>query len=94
MEETAQTVAIRNGGIATSSVVTRCWTRAGTSCHHIIDPRRGSSAEVVWRTVTVAAPSCVVANTASTAAIVAGNSAVGELLRSDSLPGWWQATAW
>lgn len=81
-DETAQTVAIRDGAIATSSVLARSWTRAGTSCHHIIDPTRGSSAEVVWRTVTVAAASCVAANTASTAAIVAGHGAVGRLLQT------------
>jgi thiamine biosynthesis lipoprotein len=44
--------------------------------HHILDPRTGRPAEPVWRTVTVAAPSCFEANTASTAAIVRGDRAL------------------
>ena len=81
-DETVQTVAIREGAIATSSVVTRAWVRDGVGCHHIIDPSRGRPAEVVWRTVSVSAQSCVVANTASTAAIIAGHGAVARLLRA------------
>ena len=38
--------------------------------HHIVDPRTGDIAEPCWQTVSVAARSCVDANTASTAAIV------------------------
>jgi thiamine biosynthesis lipoprotein len=76
-----QTIAIDRGGIATSSTTTRAWRCAGENCHHIVDPARGRSAEVVWRTVSVAAGSCVAANTASTAAIVDGPGAVARLLR-------------
>ena len=75
-----QTIAIDRGGIATSSTTTRAWRCAGEDCHHIVDPARGRSAEVVWRTVSVAAGSCVEANTASTAAIVDGPGAVARLL--------------
>jgi thiamine biosynthesis lipoprotein len=77
-----QTIAIDHGGIATSSTCTRTWLCAGESCHHIVDPARGRSVEVVWRTVSVAAGSCVEANTASTAAIVDGRGAVARLLRA------------
>jgi thiamine biosynthesis lipoprotein len=76
-----QTIAIDHGGIATSSTSTRTWLRAGETCHHIVDPARGRAAEVVWRTVSVAADSCVRANTASTAAIVDGRGAVARLVR-------------
>ncbi len=76
-----QTIAIDRGGIATSSTTTRSWRCAGENCHHIVDPARGRSAEVVWRTVSVAAGSCVEANTASTAAIVDGHRAVARLRR-------------
>jgi thiamine biosynthesis lipoprotein len=62
-----QVIRIRSGGLATSSTI----VRPG----HIIDPRRGDPAESPWRTVTVAARSCVAANTASTAAIVLGEAA-------------------
>ena len=50
----------------------------GVEVHHIIDPARLSSASP-WRTVTVAAGSCVDANIASTAAIVLGEDALAWL---------------
>jgi FAD:protein FMN transferase len=62
-----QVVRVRGGGIATSSTT----VRPG----HIIDPATGEPVESPWRTVTVAARSCVAANTASTAAIVVGDGA-------------------
>jgi thiamine biosynthesis lipoprotein len=64
-----QTITIRSGGLATSSTTVRHW---GAGRHHIIDPRTGIPAGSCWRTVSVAAASCVDANTAATAAIVLG----------------------
>src|SRR5207244_7009335 len=52
---------------------------------HIIDPRTGLPAGGPWRTVTVVAGSCVDANTAATAAIVLGDTAV-ERLEAARLP--------
>ena len=77
-----QTVAITHGAIATSSTSARTWERGGHTCHHILDPRRGQPAVVYWRTVSVAAASCVAANTASTAAIVDGAGAQRRLIRA------------
>ncbi len=74
-----QTVAIRGGGLATSSTTVRRWRRHSRDLHHIIDPRSGHPADGAWRTASVAAASCVEANTASTAAIVRGPSALGWL---------------
>jgi thiamine biosynthesis lipoprotein len=62
-------------GLATSSTRSRTWRRGGLTLHHIVDPRTGASAEPAWRSVTVAAPSCVEANALSTAAIVRGRDA-------------------
>jgi len=62
--------------LATSSTVGRTWGRPGELLHHIIDPRTGRPAPAVWRTVSVAAYSCLRANTLSTAAIVRGAGAV------------------
>lgn len=73
-------VAIRSGGLATSSVTRRTWRRGGRTVHHIVDPRTGDVPAAVWRTVSVAAGSCVDANTASTAAIVLGHAAPAWLL--------------
>jgi FAD:protein FMN transferase len=61
--------------IATSSTMRRTWRRGGARIHHIVDPRTAAPAEPVWRSVTVAAPTCVEANTASTAAVVLGREA-------------------
>lgn len=74
-----QTVALRSGGLATSSTAARRWHRGGSLIHHILDPHSGLPAASCWRTVSVAGASCVDANVASTAAIVAGDWAVGWL---------------
>jgi len=77
--EPSQVVVIRDGGLATSSTSARAWRRGGASLHHIVDPATGQSAESCWRTVSVAAASCVDANIASTAAILRGGQASGWL---------------
>jgi thiamine biosynthesis lipoprotein len=53
--------------------------------HHIVDPRTGRPADTPWRTVSVAASSCVDANAASTAAVALGARAPA-WLESASLP--------
>ena len=75
-EGPAAVVAIGEGGLATSSTTARRWRRGGEVLHHILDPRTGLPAPVHWRTVSVAAASCVDANTASTAAIIRGPQAL------------------
>jgi thiamine biosynthesis lipoprotein len=70
-----ETVRLEGGGLATSSTTVRRWRRDGRELHHIVNPRTGAPAKVVWRTVTVAAASCVDANVAATASIVRGASA-------------------
>jgi FAD:protein FMN transferase len=75
LDANGQTIAIRTGGLATSSTTVRRWRAGGTEHHHIVDPRTGLAAAEVWRTVSVAAATCVDANTASTAAIVRGREA-------------------
>jgi thiamine biosynthesis lipoprotein ApbE len=72
-------VAIRSGGLATSSTAARRWRRGGDVLHHILDPRSGLPAAPVWRTVSVAAATCTEANTASTAAVIRGEAAPGWL---------------
>jgi thiamine biosynthesis lipoprotein len=65
-------VRIRTGGLATSSTAVRRWRRGGVGLHHLIDPLTGLPADSPWRTVSVAAASCLDADTASTATIVLG----------------------
>jgi len=81
-EAPGQTVTVRSGGLATSSTTARRW---GAKDHHIIDPATGHPADAPWRTVSVAAASCVDANVASTAAIVLG-AAAPDWLAQRALP--------
>jgi thiamine biosynthesis lipoprotein ApbE len=74
-----QVVAITGGGVATSSVLTRSWTRGQRSLHHLLDPRTCQPVRSPVRTATVAAPTCLSANTASTAAVVSGERAAAWL---------------
>jgi thiamine biosynthesis lipoprotein len=68
-------VSVRAGGLATSGTTVRRWMRGGQPLHHLIDPATGLPADTVWRTVSVAAASCVDANIASTAAVILGMEA-------------------
>jgi thiamine biosynthesis lipoprotein ApbE len=77
-EGSTAVIAIRDGGLATSSTAARRWKRGGNVLHHILDPRTGLPAAAVWRTVSVAAASCADANTGATCAIIRG----------------WQAPSW
>lgn len=78
-----QVIAMRSGGLATSSTTVRTWRRADQVLHHVLDPATGMPAKRVWRYVSVAAPSCVEANTASTAALVLGAGAPEWLAERD-----------
>lgn len=73
--EPEQVVTIRSGALATSNVAARRWRRGGVDLHHLIDPRIGQPAHGPFRTVTVAASTCRLANAASTAAIILGAEA-------------------
>ena len=70
-----QTIALRSGGLATSSTSRRRWTRGSANVHHILNPATGTPAHEHWRTVSVAAACCVDANIASTTAIIRGAGA-------------------
>ena len=67
------------GGLATSSTAARRWIRGGVIRHHLLNPLTGEPTRGPWRTVSATGASCVAANTASTAAIVLGDRAVGWL---------------
>jgi thiamine biosynthesis lipoprotein len=72
-------VAISTGGLATSGIGNRHWLLGGTPVHHLVDPSTGLPADTHWKTASVAASSCLDANTASTAAMVKGRAAPGWL---------------
>jgi thiamine biosynthesis lipoprotein len=72
-------ILLPEGGLATSGTAARRWLRGGQLIHHLIDPRSGAPTSGPWRTVSVAAYSCLDANVASTAAVVLGAEAAGWL---------------
>lgn len=76
-----QSVCVSDGGLATSSTLIRTWRRGSERLHHILDPRTGRPARSCWQTVSVAAATCLDANTASTAAIIRDDQAVSWLAR-------------
>ncbi|HEV7810675.1 MAG TPA: FAD:protein FMN transferase [Candidatus Limnocylindrales bacterium] len=80
-----EVVAIPSGAVATSSTTVRRWHHGEREMHHLVDPGTGGPVNSPWRTATVAAVTCVAANTAATAAIVLGNVAL-EWLEASRLP--------
>jgi len=75
-----EVICLPAGGVATSSTTVRRWTRGAAVLHHIIDPQTSLPTTGPFRTVTVAAATCLDANIASTAAIVRGTAAIEWLM--------------
>jgi thiamine biosynthesis lipoprotein len=80
-----EAIAVRDGGIASSSSVVRAWNTKHGAKHHLIDPRTGNSATTPFAMCTVVAATCVDANAFSTAAMVWGEDALFEIAQL-SLP--------
>ncbi|HEY3869673.1 MAG TPA: FAD:protein FMN transferase [Actinocrinis sp.] len=70
-----QTITLAGGGLATSSTTVRRWKAREGELHHVLDPATGCPAESCWRTVSVAAATCLDANIAATASLVRGAAA-------------------
>ena len=68
-------VAIHDGGLATASTSARRLRQANGVLSYIFDPRAGAPAAPFWRTVSVAAASCVLASAASRTAMIRGRHA-------------------
>ena len=79
LDDVDQVVAIRNGGVASSSTAVRTWQMGSAHHHHIVDPSTGRSASPYWILVSAAGASCVDANALSTAAVVWGDQALERL---------------
>jgi thiamine biosynthesis lipoprotein len=89
------TLAIAEGGLATSGRDRRRWRQHGEERHHLIDPRTCRPAQGGPLTVTVAAPSATDAEIAAKAVFLAGKHAEREaerlattavILRADGQP--------
>ena len=64
---------VASGAVATSSVGKRTWTQGEEKRHHLIDPRTGEPAQSEWLSVTVTAPSLVVAEVYAKALLIGGS---------------------
>ncbi len=84
-ETTGPMIEVHDGGVATSTTRARRWALSGRPMHHLLDPVTGLPVREVWRTVTVAAATCVDANTATTATVVKGLDGLA-WLRATGLP--------
>jgi thiamine biosynthesis lipoprotein len=74
-----QVVTVVRGGLATSGTTARTWFRDGRQVHHIVDPWTGEAASTMWALVSTTGRNCVEANAWSTAAVVWGEDAPGNL---------------
>ena len=79
----AQVVLPDGAAVATSSTVRRTWRRGADHTHHIVDPRTSRPAASPWRSVTVVADTCAVANAAATAVIAQGSDGAAWLTTHD-----------
>jgi thiamine biosynthesis lipoprotein len=77
----AAMVLLPSGGLATSTTTARRWRRGNEMIHHLLDPVTGYPVTTNWRAASIAASTCVAANTASTAAILLGAAAPAWLER-------------
>ena len=74
--EADQVVAIRRGGLASSSPSVRRWMVGDREVHHIVDPLTGDCVSPYWTLVSATGASCVEANAVTTAALVWGHQAL------------------
>jgi FAD:protein FMN transferase len=84
-EPSSQVALAAGTALATSSTISRRWHADGRTLHHILDPRTCQPATPVWRTVSVATPRCLDANTLTTTSLIRGHLAP-DWLRSLGVP--------
>ena len=84
-DNVSEKIAIRHGGVATSNVGTRAWTKGTERAHHIIDPATAKPSASDVCMASVVGPTCCAANTAATAAVVLGTKSIPWLI-SERLP--------
>lgn len=80
-EGAAARITVRDGAIATSSVVSRSWTtRDGKPAHHLLDPRTGRPVWTGLLTVSALAPNTLEAETLAKTALLSGACRAREIL--------------
>ena len=83
----ALSLAVSDGGIATSSTQSRRWLQNGSEQHHIIDPTTGATSLTDLATVTVIANSGWLAEAHATAAVLLGCAGATSYLEARRLSG-------
>jgi thiamine biosynthesis lipoprotein len=84
---TVCTLALKSGGIATSSTRSRRWTQHGEERHHVIDPERAAPSTTDLASVTVVATAGWLAEVHATAALVSGSRGALRYLDEHGLSG-------
>jgi len=84
---TTTTLAVSDGGIATSSTRSRRWIDHGREHHHVIDPTTGSDSDTDLAAVTVVANAGWLAEAHATAAILCGTAGAVDYLNGRGLAG-------
>jgi thiamine biosynthesis lipoprotein len=75
-----EVLTLYSGAVASSGTTARTWVNAGRTVHHIVDPWTGDVAPSTWALVSALGATCVEANGWSTAAVVWGEDAPGNLI--------------
>jgi thiamine biosynthesis lipoprotein len=78
--ESALTLALDSGAVATSGNYRKWRNEGGNKISHIIDPKTGDSRAGTLLSVTVIAPDCMTADAWATACMVMGEQAVKETM--------------
>ena len=81
------TLTLHVGGVATSSILKRTWTRGGSRRHHVIDPVTQTCATTDLAAVTVIARAGWEAEVHATAALLAGSERALDYLERHQLDG-------
>lgn len=80
-------LALEAGGVATSSTLTRSWTKGGSRCHHVIDPATQTCATTDLAAVTVIARAGWEAEAHATAALLCGSQSALDYLERHEVDG-------
>jgi len=75
-------LSIRQGAVATSTVLRRTWKQGRQMRHHIIDPRTGLPSESPWVSVTAITPHATQAEVLAKALLIAGPGEADRLVRA------------
>jgi thiamine biosynthesis lipoprotein len=84
-EKTLTLLAVKPGGVATSTVTKRTWKQGNKKRHHLIDPRSGMPARSAWVSVTVMAQHAYEAEVFAKALLIAGPEQAQEIARNSGI---------